>query len=412
VTTGPIPQRAWLKSPALEPEVWALLACAQTVLDRRNQRSLQTALSACPSAERLCQAALAHGMLGLLYLLVVSESLPRAEPVLLQRLTDLQRSATVRSLVQTTALLKILDGLRGVGVQAMPIKGPVWAQQLYGDIALRTWSDLDLVVRPSDVAAARTALLDQGFVESGRGNELILRRGYVGGEMSLASPEHGIHLDLHWKVNTGLSPCPLTAELIFADAQEMEVLGRRVLVPAKLPLLLITCLSGDRWRRIESLVGLGVQLRGMSVEDCRVLSAVAGDVGCVRRVMVAVRHAAQVFDLADDLAALGEPAAWLAERAPAGWPRKRRLTTGRVAGPREELALVFSEIITEDSVRAGLRHLVRMLCQPSPADWGALVLPDWAWWLYYPFRPMRLCVRYLVRLARSPMVKRRGGVAS
>ena len=40
----------------------------------------------------------------------------------------------------------------------VPVKGPVLASTAYGDIAMREFVDLDILVRPSDVASAMTIL--------------------------------------------------------------------------------------------------------------------------------------------------------------------------------------------------------------------------------------------------------------
>ena len=54
------------------------------------------------------------------------------------------------------------------------IKGPVWAQVLYGDIGRRSWSDLDLLVDEDQAVLAREVLLAGGFTDSGPFNERML----------------------------------------------------------------------------------------------------------------------------------------------------------------------------------------------------------------------------------------------
>jgi hypothetical protein len=55
-----------------------------------------------------------------------------------------------RNMKMTAELLRILDALKEAGIKAMPLKGPVLAQQLYGDVALRQFSDLDILVARED----------------------------------------------------------------------------------------------------------------------------------------------------------------------------------------------------------------------------------------------------------------------
>ena len=61
------------------------------------------------------------------------------------------------------ALLKILDAMRLAEVRALAYKGPALAVSLYGDITLREMSDLDILIEPASISAARKALVKLGY---------------------------------------------------------------------------------------------------------------------------------------------------------------------------------------------------------------------------------------------------------
>jgi hypothetical protein len=63
----------------------------------------------------------------------------------------------------TAELLRILSHLESAGIKALPYKGPVLAQTLYGEVTKRQFGDLDILVLPEDVLKAKTALLDLGY---------------------------------------------------------------------------------------------------------------------------------------------------------------------------------------------------------------------------------------------------------
>ena len=52
-----------------------------------------------------------------------------------------------RALWLTLELLNIHRHLQARGLEVLPYKGPVLAEALYGNVALRQFSDLDLLVR-------------------------------------------------------------------------------------------------------------------------------------------------------------------------------------------------------------------------------------------------------------------------
>jgi hypothetical protein len=54
----------------------------------------------------------------------------------------------------TAELIRILNCLESHGIAAIPFKGPTLAESVYGNLALREFSDLDILVRQSDFPRA------------------------------------------------------------------------------------------------------------------------------------------------------------------------------------------------------------------------------------------------------------------
>ncbi|HXU20042.1 MAG TPA: nucleotidyltransferase family protein, partial [Verrucomicrobiae bacterium] len=81
----------------------------------------------------------------------------------LKQLKDLARAAVLRSLAFTAELVTILDLFRSEGLQAVPYKGPVLAEQAYGDFALREFDDLDLILRQKDMPKANRLIASLGY---------------------------------------------------------------------------------------------------------------------------------------------------------------------------------------------------------------------------------------------------------
>jgi Uncharacterised nucleotidyltransferase len=57
-------------------------------------------------------------------------------------------------------LVRIASHLESAGIRALPYKGPVLAQALYGEVTERQFGDLDFLILPADVPKAKAALLD------------------------------------------------------------------------------------------------------------------------------------------------------------------------------------------------------------------------------------------------------------
>lgn len=72
----------------------------------------------------------------------------------LETLRDEARAESVRSLQNVAELTRIVRAFGEEGVPVLSLKGPALAQQLYGNTALRSSADLDLLIAEQDVPTA------------------------------------------------------------------------------------------------------------------------------------------------------------------------------------------------------------------------------------------------------------------
>ena len=74
----------------------------------------------------------------------------------------------------TAELIRIVSHLESGSVKALPFKGPVLAQALYGEVTGRQFGDLDILILPADVPKAKAVLLELGYkpgIELAQGQE-------------------------------------------------------------------------------------------------------------------------------------------------------------------------------------------------------------------------------------------------
>lgn len=94
-------------------------------------------------------------------------------------------------------LKRIISSLNKKGIEAVPLKGPIASEQIFGDIALYTGSDMDLLVRPSDIEGAKRVLREMGYSQIGGLTEEDYRR------VSYHLPPYGkkgFYVELHWNL--------------------------------------------------------------------------------------------------------------------------------------------------------------------------------------------------------------------
>jgi Uncharacterised nucleotidyltransferase len=89
-------------------------------------------------------------------------------PQLTERLREIHRNAQVAAFLWSASLKSTLEEFHNCGIPVIALKGPSLAERLYGDPALRTYCDLDLLVRRSDLHRAMGLLSALGFTPTGR----------------------------------------------------------------------------------------------------------------------------------------------------------------------------------------------------------------------------------------------------
>ncbi|MFO7817407.1 MAG: nucleotidyltransferase family protein, partial [Desulfovibrionales bacterium] len=81
-----------------------------------------------------------------------------------QKLKSFSFQNTTRNLFALNLLLNIVRIFRENNISVMPFKGLLTAEDIYGDIGLRSFSDLDLLVKKNQALKASNLLKNHGFL--------------------------------------------------------------------------------------------------------------------------------------------------------------------------------------------------------------------------------------------------------
>ena len=111
----------------------------------------------------LCAQADEQAVLQLVHRRAASRYADLVPPRVLTRMAEECRWLTQLSQALTRALVDLLPVFSAQSIGVLPYKGPTLGLQAYGDPALRTFADLDILVRPADLDAARAVLLSGSF---------------------------------------------------------------------------------------------------------------------------------------------------------------------------------------------------------------------------------------------------------
>lgn len=150
---------------------------------------------------------------------------------------EVPRRALFSEMAMAGEIERLQACLAGRGVRAIALKGPAVSLRAFGQLGLRTYRDLDLLVGEPDVETALKLLGEAGYAlaEPGQPDALpAWQRHHKDAE--LRHRQTGLTLELHWRLfdNKALMPAapvpvplgiaPLAGSLVLPPAVELEYL--------------------------------------------------------------------------------------------------------------------------------------------------------------------------------------------
>jgi len=385
------------KEPATDAILSMLLLCARPAQDADAEARIFALAEAMPDWAALLSAAAQHGV----------------APLLCQRLSALPNGAvptpwqerfieefarnTRRNLVLTAELFRVLAALEGRGVCAVAYKGPVLAARAYGDIALRQFADLDIVLPQSEITEAHAVLTTLGYhseldASQSRNSDFVARG--TAGQHSFSRPLGLSTVELHTEKTLRYLPTPLEWRELRTRLQNVEFGGGSARTFSLEDTFCMLSVHGAKhfWGRLCWICDMSQLMRLPEGVDWDATETIARRMRCWKMVLLGMTVANSLLDA---------PLPKNARRAAGADSALQKLCNdvcanffhgaGETPGIAKRLNL---RLRSYDSVSAGLRQTMRLATQPTEEDWEAVPLPRMLEPLYAVVRPWRLLRRH------------------
>jgi len=235
-------------------EVQLLLLCGRCALDDEQIQRVRACVERDLDWERLIYLAGGHGLIPLLHKNLETacpNEIPRRYR---ERLSAAALNTAARNLLLTTKLLELLALFETNGISVMPYKGPALAIQVYRDLRLRGFIDLDILIRRNDLDRVRDLIATLGYkpqIEITAAKQRAIFRSEC--DQVFTRRDGKIILEVHWAITPPFFSFALDADKLFERNVRMDLLGKDVRVLSLEDLLLILCVNGtkDIWGRLE-----------------------------------------------------------------------------------------------------------------------------------------------------------------
>ena len=248
------PQSHTVTLPHKRPETELLLGCARTRMEPDTTERVRQLLKERIDWNYLTQTAFHHGVLPLLSWNLhnlCSDDIPKT--------TLTQLKATFRAIAQwnlyvTGELLKLLNLFQDAGIRALPFKGPALAAATYGNLSLRHFGDLDVLMLREDILKAKDILVSQGYSPKSRftpSEEAAYLRSHH--DYKFVRDNDGVVVEIQWGITQWSFAFPIEFDDVWKRREEVSLAGVAALNLSPEDLLLILCVHGTkhRWEQLR-----------------------------------------------------------------------------------------------------------------------------------------------------------------
>jgi hypothetical protein len=278
----------WLTA---RPEIDLLLCCARTRIDPANAERIRSLLREDVDWTYLLRTARRHGVMPLLWR-SLQATCPEAVPqATLAQLRGHFHANARRNALLTKRLLTLVDLLEAHDIPVIPLKGPVLAASIYGNLALRQFGDLDILVHEQDVPRARDLLRSLGYQpRSQQSSTQETAALQVRFHSQFADPDRKVLVELHWRLIDWQFPFPFDLDRLWERFESVSLAGTVVRSFPPEDLLLFLCVHGSkpghRWGQLGQICDVAELVRAHQGLDWGQVVAQAGRFGSERRLLL------------------------------------------------------------------------------------------------------------------------------
>ena len=379
------------KSVAARTENELLLLCARARVGDGEAARIKNLAAEALDWDYLFRLAQRHAVLPLLHRNISEHARDAAPQPFRQKLREKFRENATRNLLLAGELVRIARLFESEGVPVLAYKGPALAVSAYGDLSLRRFVDLDIVVRARDVRRAGELLRSLGFRLSDDLSEsqqkFLLRRQH---NIAYTRDAGRLIVELHWGLaSEKFAELPLS-EGVWERAETVAFGGGEVRSLSTEDLLLALCVHGTKhlWERLAWVCDVAELLNSRASLDWGSVLRRAQDSRTERMLLLGLGLASGLLGatLPESIrrAIRADPTTDTLSESVA-----EKLFAGAEFEPSGFAASVRFNLMARTRLREKIRYF-RFILTPTDGDLAALSLPPGLSFVYYLLRPVRL----------------------
>lgn len=314
------------------------------------------------------------------------------------QLKSLYYAHAIRSVrLGTEELPALLQACERQEIPVIPFKGPVLGALVYNDLSLRSFGDLDILIREEDAPHVHELLTARGYRREASYNFESAYSSVIGGIP--------FEVDVHWQIADPIHPIRIDYDRLWSRTRPSTIAGADTRTFAPEDLLIVLGIHGSKhgWACMKWLCDVAEALRVLDdVEWDRVIER-AHRMRCERMVLLGLSLARrllgaplpeQVRKRVREVASIKKLEAPvignLFAENPAVFSPYWRKRVGQDSTFLIKEYLFFLRLEDQADSQSDFLRLAHQVVTPTEYDQAYVSLPDALSFLYYLVRPVRL----------------------
>ncbi len=352
--------------------------------------------------ETLLVLAHQHGVLPLVYKtlkkLYEEEYLPHVSytDTLITEAKHLYRAIAQKNMLMSAELIRIMKLFQANNIEALAFKGPALAQAAYGDITLRQYGDLDILIHRKDFRHIASLMQEKGYsphypIEIFAGDKVMFE---MNNDCPFYDRNRGLAVEIHWDFFRKLA-LPTERFSPWENTETVMINGKDVRTLSSETHLLYHALHGAKhvWERLVWIVDIDRFIRSTPDLDWGKTIGMAKNMGAEKMFFSGlvlahnyfhtplpdtILHRCQTLKLEPFIAYVE---AELSSENPAS---------------EDSLAKLSKVIGLRDTLYYKTMTLLEFMFRPGINERRTVILPDTLFWLYWFLRPAGMAYRFIV----------------
>ncbi|MDO9045575.1 MAG: nucleotidyltransferase family protein [Methanobacteriaceae archaeon] len=369
-----------------------MLSCARTQVNEEIEKKIISLASMDLDWEYLINMVSRHRLRPLLYVNLNSICPKKVPEDVLESLKSYYMANVQKNLMLTGELVKIIEILESNDIKAIPYKGPVLASLAYGNIGLRQFGDIDILIDETDALKVKEIMISEGYelysniiIDNAVYMKLVTEHQFIS--------RNGVIIEIKWRFAGDFFSLATDSSFLSENLNKLDLNCFQICNFSSVNQLIVLCIHAGKhyWTRLSWICDISEFIKSQNIDWEEALEK-AEKLGTKRILLVSLF-------LAEDLFGLILPDKIIQQYIIDSQIEKISLQIKKMIflEKKAELSLFekfFLDLKKRENLIYSIKDCYSELTKPTQRDYNDIALPLFFFRIYVFIRPFLLIKRY------------------